>query len=79
MNNLAIKKLVMQLIRTGFSMIRFLVRANARNIAVIGVLEHPATNAPIPANMYVFGAFSGIKLPTIKPVAPPKIKPPSRR
>ena len=73
MNNLAIKKLVIQLIRTGLSMIKFLVKANARNIAVMGVLEHPATNAPIPANIYVFGAFPGIKLPMIKPVAPPRI------
>ena len=54
-------------------MIKFLVKANARNIAVIGVLEHPAIKAPIPANIYVFGAFSGIKLPMIKPVAPPRI------
>ena len=73
MNNLAIKKLVIQLISTGFNIIKFFVRANARNIAVIGVLEHPATNAHIPANTYVFGAFSGIKLPIIKPVAPPRI------
>ena len=40
---LAIKKLAMQLINTGFIINKFFVKAKAKNIAVIGVREHPAT------------------------------------
>ena len=46
----------MQLINTGFIINKFFVKAKAKNIAVIGVREHPATKAPIPAKMYVLGA-----------------------
>ena len=48
---LAIKKLAIQLIKTGFIINKFFVKAKAKNIAVIGVREHPATKAPIPAKM----------------------------
>ncbi len=51
----ATKKLVIQATRTGFSIKRFLVGANARNIADIGVLVQAATKAPIPAIVYVVG------------------------
>ena len=44
------RKLVRLAISIGFKINRFLVKAKARNIAVIGVLEHAATNAPMPAN-----------------------------
>ena len=46
----------MHVIRRGLSMRRFFVSAKARNIAVIGVREQPATNAPIPANTIELGA-----------------------
>ena len=46
----------MQLINTGFIINKFFVKAKAKNIAVIGVREHPATKAPIPAKIYVLGA-----------------------
>ena len=45
----------MQVSKTGFSISRFFVGAKARNMAVIGVLVHAATNAPIPARVYVVG------------------------
>ena len=66
----------MQLIKTGFIMSKFFVNAKARNIAVIGVREHPATKAPIPAKIYVLGACPvaiSTKLPIIRPIDPPNV------
>ncbi len=55
LNRRAIKKLVRQATKTGLRIKRFLVGANARNIAEMGVRVHAATNAPIPARVYVVG------------------------
>ena len=66
----------MQLIKTGFMINKFFVKAKARNIAVIGVREHPATKAPMPAKIYVLGACPvaiSTQLPIISPIAPPKV------
>ena len=38
-------------INIGFNINRSFVNANAKNIAVIGVLEQAKTNAPIPAKI----------------------------
>ena len=45
----------MQLMRTGFIINKFFVNAKVKTL-VIGVLEQPATKAPIPAKIYVLGA-----------------------
>ena len=66
----------MQLIKTGFIINKFFVKAKARNIAVIGVREHPATKAPMPAKIYVLGACPvaiSTQLPIISPIDPPKV------
>ena len=66
----------MQLINTGFIINKFFVKAKAKNIAVIGVREHPATKAPIPAKIYVLGACPvaiSTQLPIISPIEPPKV------
>ena len=66
----------MQLINTGFIINKFFVKAKAKNIAVIGVREHPAMKAPIPAKMYVLGACPvaiSTQLPIISPIDPPKV------
>ena len=58
----------MQLIKTGFIINKFFVNAKAKNIAVIGVREHPATKAPIPAKMYVPVSYTHLTLPTNREV-----------
>ena len=66
----------MQLIKTGFIINKFFVNAKAKNIGVIGVREHPAMKAPIPAKMYVLGACPvalSTQLPMISPIDPPKV------
>ena len=55
---------------------RFLVSAKARNIAVIGVREQPATKAPIPAKTKVVGICPvnvSTHRPQASPIAPPRV------
>jgi len=66
----------MQLINTGFIINKFFVKAKAKNIAVIGVREHPATKAPIPAKMVLLGACPvaiSTQSPVISPIDPPQV------
>ena len=66
----------MQLIKTGFMIKKFFVKAKTKNIAVIGIREHPATKAPNPAKIYVLGACPVVispNNPIISPIASPKV------
>ena len=50
MKRRAIRKLVIHVIKIGFRIRRFLVKAKAKNIAVIGVREHLVIKAFMSAN-----------------------------